>query len=102
MRNKFTYLRSLLFLIGTTTMAQTNINGKVTSEGEPLPFANVFISQLNKGAVTDGLGNFVIRNIPNGTYILSASFAGLSKVTKTITLSGIPQTVDFDLKEDNS
>lgn len=102
MGNKFTFIKFLLFLIGTSSMAQTNIHGKITSEGEPLPFANVYISQINKGAVTDGSGNFVIMDIPNGTYILSASFAGFSKETKTITLTGIPQLVDFDLKPDSS
>lgn len=50
MKNKFTWIKSLLFLITSSAIAQTNIFGKVESNGEPLPFANVYISQLSKGA----------------------------------------------------
>lgn len=102
MNNKFTWLKSILFLITSSAIAQTNISGNISSDGEPLPFANVYISKLSKGAVADELGNYTIPNIPNGTYSLSASFAGFTKESKTIILSGEPKEVNFDLKEDNS
>lgn len=102
MNNTFTWLKSMLFLIGTSVMAQTNISGKVTTEGEPLPFANVYIAQINKGAVTDDNGNYNLANVPNGIYTLSASFTGFSKESQTVVLSGETQIKNFDLKEDNS
>lgn len=102
MKNKFTWVKSLLFLITSSAIAQTNIFGKVESNGEPLPFAKVYISQLSKGAVADEFVNYSIENVPNGTYSLTASFAGFSKKSLTIVLSGKTTEINFDLKEDNN
>ena len=102
MKNKFYWIGLMLFIIGSPAMAQTTISGKVESDGEPLPFANVYITKLSKGAVTDDLGNYTLSNIPNGSFTLSASFAGFSKESQTVVLSGESQKVNFDLKEDNS
>src|SRR5690554_6926635 len=102
MNNKFTWLKSMFVLMTTSAIAQTTLSGNVSSNGEPLPFANVYISILSKGAVSDEDGNYTILNIPNGTYSLSASFAGYGKESKTVVLSGNTKEVNFDLKEDNS
>lgn len=102
MNNKFTWLKSMFVLMTTSAIAQTTLSGNVSSNGEPLPFANVYISKLSKGAVSDEQGNYTIPNIPNGTYSLSASFAGYGKESKTVVLSGNTKEVNFDLKEDNS
>lgn len=40
--------------------------------------------------------------MPNGTYSLTASFAGYSKESLTIVLSGKTTEINFDLKEDNN
>lgn len=59
-----------------------SISGKVLEPtGDPLSYANVLLlnlsdSSLVKGAVSDTLGNFVIFDIPGGSYILSASMMG--------------------------
>ena len=49
-----------MLLMGISAMAQTKISGKVTNEGEPLPFANVYISQLDKVTITDGGGTYTL------------------------------------------
>ena len=42
----------------------------------PLPFANAIIKGSTKGTTTDFDGNFIIDNVPVGTYTLEFSFVG--------------------------
>ena len=44
--------------------------------GEPLPFANVFLSDTRIGSATDDQGIFKIANVPVGTYDLIVSMMG--------------------------
>lgn len=102
MNLKIALLKTLLMLASASAFAQTIVSGKITTEGEPLPFANVYINAINKGAVTDVDGNYSISNIPNGTYKLTASFAGYNKATKNLSATGKSQTINFDLTEDSA
>ncbi len=74
----------LLFLPGLL-LAQTTgkISGKVTDRetGEALIGANVLIEATNFGAATDLNGNYVILNVPVGTYTLRCSYVGYTNVT---------------------
>ncbi|MBN2105404.1 TonB-dependent receptor [bacterium] len=49
----------------------------------PLIGANVIIIGSNRGAATDMEGNFVIDNIPVGSYILQFTYMGYQPLTKT-------------------
>jgi outer membrane receptor protein involved in Fe transport len=55
-----------------------NITGKVLDgkTKEPLPFSNVVIVGTPYGAMTMEDGSFFIRNVPEGTYALKASYMG--------------------------
>ncbi|MBL0074117.1 MAG: TonB-dependent receptor [Bacteroidetes bacterium] len=64
------------------------ITGEILSEGKPVPFVNVGITELATGSTTDEQGKFSINNIPSGTYHLKASFVGYETVVKKITISG--------------
>ena len=45
------------------------IRGQIKDiDGEPLPGAQVFIQEMSLGAVADINGNYLILNIPVGTY----------------------------------
>lgn len=70
----------VLFFIVVVTTAQTgSISGTLTDKetgGQPLPFANVILKGTQKGAQTDFDGNFIINNVPVGTYIVEFSFVG--------------------------
>ena len=63
------------------------ITGEILSEGKPVPFVNVGITELATGSTTDEKGKFSITNIPSGTYHLKASFVGYETVVKKITIS---------------
>lgn len=101
--NKLIFWFGLMFFVSMgSAIGQTSISGKVESEGEVLAFANVYISALSKGAVTDENGKYIIKDIPEGTYKIAASYAGFNPESRTITVKGKPITLNFNLKEDNT
>lgn len=59
---------------------QDSVTGKVTdSSGQPLPGVTVVVKGTFNGTVTDGNGNFAIRNIPDDA-VLIFSFVGMKSV----------------------
>ncbi|MCB9056930.1 MAG: TonB-dependent receptor [Calditrichae bacterium] len=49
----------------------------------PLTGANIVILNTLMGAATDSLGNYVIKNVPAGSYVLQFHFIGYQTLTKT-------------------
>ena len=86
---------SMLSLI---TGAQ-NISGKITSDGEPLPYVNVYLEDTQKGAVSNEDGSFKITNISPGKYELVASFTGYQTQKRTVTVSRDHIIVNLDLPQ---
>ena len=80
---------SLLLLMCTVSLAQqASLRGKVTSaDHQPLEFVHVGLKGISKGATTNRLGEFSIKNIQPGTYTVYASLIGAAKQEKTITLA---------------
>ena len=78
------------------------IAGRVTDKqtGEPLPGVNVFIVGTSLGSATDANGEYVILNVPPGTYTLRASFIGYSTVEVQNLRVSIDRTTrqDFELQ----
>ncbi|MFH1942980.1 MAG: carboxypeptidase-like regulatory domain-containing protein [bacterium] len=64
------------------------LTGRVTdaSTGQPLYFANVFLSGTTLGCATDKDGHYTIENIPSGHYELVASMMGYQLQSMTIDL----------------
>ena len=58
------------------------IRGQIKDiDGEPLPGAQVFIQEMSLGAVADINGNYLILNIPVGTYDVTVMMMGYQKQT---------------------
>ena len=78
---------SLLFTSLTAYAQKGTLTGTVTeaSNGEPIPFADVFVSSLKLGANTDFDGNYTI-SLPAGTHEVTISFLGYETQKKTITI----------------
>lgn len=91
-KNKF-YSLLVLFLIPTLLSAQKNtrftLSGKVTAEktGMPLSGATIYISDLKLGTASESNGNFTLKNIPPGTYVLEVGFVGYKNVVTSISLN---------------
>ncbi len=77
------------------------ITGTVTDEetGDPLPGANVIISETVIGTAVNEDGYFIILNVPAGTYAVSAGIIGYSTMTITnVRVSGdLTTDVKFSL-----
>jgi len=96
-------LLSTLFAAGSA-MAQTgSISGVVSerSSGDPLPGANLLISELEFGASTDADGQYTIDNIPAGTYSIRVNFVGFSQLEQTFEIQdGENKELNFSLRSD--
>jgi outer membrane receptor protein involved in Fe transport len=80
---------------------QGNLTGKVidASTRDPLSFANIVVLGTNYGAMSMDDGSFFIKNIPEGTYSIRASYMGYEAVQHdSIVVRGYATTpVDFRL-----
>ncbi|MGE5314932.1 MAG: TonB-dependent receptor domain-containing protein [Acidobacteriota bacterium] len=76
------------------------IRGSVVdaATGESLPGVNVLVAGTTRGSITDINGNFVIGNMPLGTYTVTVSFVGYKPTSKQTTLgAGRNLPLDFRL-----
>jgi outer membrane receptor protein involved in Fe transport len=82
--------RKLLFVLLVTAMlpallyaAPGKIKGKVVDAGtgEALVGANVVVVGTSMGAATNTVGEYVILNVPVGTYTLKTSYVGYQQIT---------------------
>ncbi len=81
-----TILSILLLIISLSAFSQSTISGQVIDEvtGEPLAGANIYISKLEKGTITDLDGNFQLNNLPLGKHIILISSLGYTTRTDLI------------------
>lgn len=96
------YLIILFMLFSSILKADNtfNISGKITSNNKALPFVNVYLKNTKKGTVSKDNGNFIIQNVPEGDYVLIASFTGFKPFQKAISLKGQDIIIDINLEED--
>jgi iron complex outermembrane recepter protein len=65
------------------------LKGTVVDENnKPLTGASVFLYPIERGAITDASGNFVIGSLSKGKYMIEISFMGYNKFTDSITVAG--------------
>ncbi len=87
----FMSLTILLTLSLTSLKAQVTgtITGRVTdvSSGDYLPGANVMIRGTNFGDATDREGQFVIANVPPGTYTLVVGYIGYEEFSTEVSVT---------------
>ena len=80
-----------------------SINGFIRDDasGEPISYANVFLSNSSLGAATNSDGYFVISAIPLGLYELNATMIGYAVFKKKVDLSlGESIRLEIRLKEE--
>lgn len=73
----------LLLIASSFAYSQNLLIGKVVSNTEPLQ-ANIYISKIEKGVITDFDGNFTFKNIPDGTFTVVFSSLGFETISKNI------------------
>ncbi|MEL0457004.1 TonB-dependent receptor [Flavobacteriaceae bacterium SZ-1-7] len=82
------FLSALLLLVIANLYSQNSIQGIVTDAetNEPLEFANIYISDLEKGTVTNAKGAFYIENIAPGNHNIVVSIMGYETKSFKITV----------------
>jgi hypothetical protein len=90
---------SMLFLLGAQTVSfAQGIRGKVsTTEGEPLPFASVYIRNLEDGVPTNENGLYEFRLKP-GFYDVVVQFLGYKSQLETVEVRDAWIELDFKLE----
>lgn len=90
----------VLTLLYYSLNAQNKIKGKITDQHNlPLPGATIFISDINKGTVSDKNGDYQLINIPNGKNRIQYSFVGFANRIETIELNGESAELNIMLKQ---
>ncbi len=76
-----TSLLLLFFVNQGFSQSKGSIKGKVkdVSNDEDIPFANIIVEGIGIGTSSDMEGNFILQNIPVGTYTLSVSYVSYKK-----------------------
>ena len=97
----------LFIILGNASIfiAETyvSLNGFVRddSNGEPISYANVFLSNTPMGAATNNRGYFVLSSIPPGIYEINVAMIGYTVHKERVDLSiGRPIRLEIRLKEE--
>lgn len=102
MLKKLLTIFGLVLLLSGVAHAQSGtLRGQITDAetGETIPGANVFITELARGAASDIDGGYVIAGIPVGTYNVRVSYLGYQTANEQVTIQAGQETVlDFALE----
>ena len=94
----FTLLFTLSALLCQAQKAE--VSGKVTSNGSPVPFVNIFLEGTQIGTTSDESGNYTLA-APLGHYEIIIQAIGYKTIKNHLDLlSPEKQTMDFSLQED--
>ena len=100
------YLLFSIFFLSGLLFSQSNtasINGFVRDDasGEPISYANIFLSNSSIGAATNSDGYFVMSGIPLGLYEVNATMIGYAVFKEDVDLSyGEAVRLEIRLKEE--
>lgn len=96
-RNNFFYL-ILLFFSSLTILQAQGIKGTVsTQDGEPLPFASVYIRNLQDGVPTNENGRYEFKLAP-GLYDVVVQHLGYASQIRTVEIKSDWVNLDFSLE----
>jgi len=92
---------ALLCIASASQSQNASISGSIYSaeNNAVLPYAQIVIEELNRGTVADKNGNFVLDDIPQGTFEIKASFLGFKAKKQTVSLDKEAIHLDFVLHE---
>lgn len=98
------FLAFLMIVFGNTLLVQAQsatISGKVTSNDEAVPYANLYLPALKKGTAAQSDGSFLLKNIEPGTYKIRVQAIGYMTEEINIDLKpGENLDLDFEIKDD--
>lgn len=95
----------LIFIFQTANVfgqkTDANIFGDVKSKGEHLPFATVLLKGTKHGVATDHTGHYMMIDLPEGEFEVTAEMVGFKKQIKKVALKkGETVELNFNLDEE--
>ena len=95
------FVISFIYHLSYSQMA--TLSGKVTHQDSPVPFVNIFLKGTTLGTSTDVNGQFIIQDIPQGTYTVFISSIGFETLSSKLSLLKTLNVVsNFQLVENTS
>ena len=97
---KKTGLILLILLIAAVPLLAGSVSGFISNleDGEPIHYANVFLENTTQGAVSNADGYYIILDVPDGVYTLTASVIGYKLEKRNISVGATSRVkVHFDL-----
>ncbi|MCF7804915.1 MAG: TonB-dependent receptor [Candidatus Marinimicrobia bacterium] len=100
MHSKLYNLMFLAVLLPGIILADGTIEGTVTdaTSGEALVGANVLLVKTDYGAATNEAGEFVIPDVPDGSYTLRVTHIGYKEYNETIRINNSALKIDIELQ----
>lgn len=90
-------LLPLLFFTSIVSIFGQGIRGRITNEqGEPVPFANIYIPQLSTGTTSNIDGNFELK-LPEGKWEILFQYLGYQTQTMALTIGKTFQEINIRL-----
>lgn len=91
-------LAAIALLASMSILSSQVITGRITNEfHEPLPYANIYVQQLQTGTVSDGEGYYEMRLDVDGEYNLVFSSLGYESKSERVLLVGDTAWVNIQL-----
>lgn len=90
----------IFFSILSLGAQEFKIEGQIKSYDENLPYANIIIRNIKKGAISDSNGKYSLDGIPSGLYLLEVSYSGYNIEKKKIELIN-DTIINFNLTKTN-
>jgi len=89
----------LLCFLSVKAIAQNELHGRVFNKAtnQPIPYSRIYIADLKIGAVCDSEGNYAIKRMPEGTYLVEIDALGYEGSGQLVNVKGMV-THDFALK----
>ena len=96
MKRVLLYILILFQSINTNAQNQISGNIKDIKNGQPLSLVSIHIPDLKIGTVSNSFGEYQLKNIPTGNYLVEISLIGYRSIEVKINIRGV-STFNFSL-----
>ncbi|NNF04343.1 MAG: TonB-dependent receptor [Rhodothermales bacterium] len=94
------FLTFILLLLPAAPVAGQDLYGRITTtDGSPLPGAQIVAEELQRGAVADGEGRYRLSHLPPGDHPISVRFVGFATVREFVRIDSVDVRLDVTLEE---
>jgi len=95
-------LRFLLFFLAISTTVSAQIVGKITdTQGEALPYVNIYLEDSYTGTTSNDEGNFELNVSKTQPYTVVFQFLGYKTISKKVTISAFPHILNVTMREES-